>query len=65
MSDGKTMMEQVTGAFLFPWPRKPLGKPDGKGKGSKPSGNRAQKSSKGPKQRGGPKQKKGQFGSWM
>ena len=28
--EGRSMMEKMTGAFMFPFPRKPVG-PDGKG----------------------------------
>lgn len=64
----KSMMEQVTGAFMFPWPRKPLGKPDGKGPGKPGQKSGVSKGSKGQKSgkpRSGIKHKKGNFGTWM
>jgi hypothetical protein len=32
--DSGRMLQQVTGAFHLPWPKKPLGKPKGQSKGS-------------------------------
>ena len=61
MTNEKNMMEQVTGAFLWPWPKKPLGKAPGKNakgmpkqSGSKPGGKmRGSRGGKGMRRKGG------------
>lgn len=72
--EGKTMLADVESklgipkdTFHWPWPRKVLGKPDGKGpaKGApKNASNKSYKPSKSGKSRGGTKRKKPVSGGW-